>query len=270
LQDFRSSDGLYNLVKQKHPKAVVKGRDLFDASLFMDPASTSLFYSFIAELKIRSASATATRTHMFLRALRDAGKLLRVYTQNIDGLELRDTCGLVSQTCLGQSVDAKTLRTGVEVVQLHGDLDHVKCFLCNALLDMEEGWLDEFAEGSAPPCPKCEETAMVRSAAGKRTQTVGRLRPNIILYNEPHPSGDQIADFASHDVKKRPDLLIVMGTSLKVDGLKTLVKDMARKVHELERGRVIFINATEVGVKEWGDVFDFHILGSTDAVVDRL
>ncbi|KAJ3073642.1 hypothetical protein HDU99_001867, partial [Rhizoclosmatium hyalinum] len=51
IPDFRSADGLYNLVKNKYPQSVVKGKDMFDASLFRDPTSTQIFYSFIAELK---------------------------------------------------------------------------------------------------------------------------------------------------------------------------------------------------------------------------
>lgn len=33
IPDFRSSDGLYNMVKQKYPNAVLKGKDLFDANV---------------------------------------------------------------------------------------------------------------------------------------------------------------------------------------------------------------------------------------------
>ncbi|ORY08623.1 DHS-like NAD/FAD-binding domain-containing protein [Neocallimastix californiae] len=87
--DFRSSDGLYNLVKNKFPQAVVKGKDLFDASLFRDPITTKVFYTFMGELKEILNKAKITPTHYFVKDLDNQGKLLRCYTQNIDSLERR-------------------------------------------------------------------------------------------------------------------------------------------------------------------------------------
>lgn len=88
-QDFRSSDGLYALVKERYPNVVLKGRDLFDASLFRDAASAAVFYTFISELKEAVDAASPTPTHQFIKTLDTKKKLLRSYTQNIDGLEER-------------------------------------------------------------------------------------------------------------------------------------------------------------------------------------
>ncbi|KAJ1566132.1 hypothetical protein HK405_010893, partial [Cladochytrium tenue] len=81
IPDFRSANGLYNLVKSRYPNIVLKGRDLFDASLFRDPESTSLFYTFMAELKDLATEATPSLTHHFVKSLDMQGKLLRCYTQ---------------------------------------------------------------------------------------------------------------------------------------------------------------------------------------------
>ena len=86
-QDFRSSDGLYALVKQQYPDVVLKGRDLFDASLFRDPTSTAVFYTFISQLKKSIDVAKPSPTHRFIKTLDSKRKLLRSYTQNIDGLD---------------------------------------------------------------------------------------------------------------------------------------------------------------------------------------
>ena len=88
-QDFRSADGLYNLVKARYPSTVVQGKDLFSSGLFRSPESTSLFFSFIAELKAAVDLVEPSRTHRFVRRLEERGKLARSYTQNIDGLERR-------------------------------------------------------------------------------------------------------------------------------------------------------------------------------------
>lgn len=39
------------MVKDRYPGAVVKGSDLFDASLFKNPITTKLFYTFMSQLK---------------------------------------------------------------------------------------------------------------------------------------------------------------------------------------------------------------------------
>ena len=81
MKDFRSENGLYNLVKTRYPDVVLRGKDLFDASLFRDQASTALFYTFMAELKLLVSVAVPTPGHVWIKTLQDKGKLLRCYTQ---------------------------------------------------------------------------------------------------------------------------------------------------------------------------------------------
>jgi NAD-dependent histone deacetylase SIR2 len=101
---------------------------------------------------------------------------------------------------------------------------------------------------------------------GARATSVGTLRPSIVLYDEAHPLGDQIGELQAHDMKRRPDVLLIMGTSLKVHGLKHLIKDFAKVVHE-RKGIVVFVNATAPN-KEWEGVIDYHVQGPTDDWVD--
>ncbi|KAI8928712.1 DHS-like NAD/FAD-binding domain-containing protein [Entophlyctis helioformis] len=348
IPDFRSEDGLYNLVKEKYPDVVVKGRDLFDATLFRDSLSTQLFYTFMCELRLLTAQASPTRTHSFIKDLADSGRMLRCYTQNIDGLEARaglcvdmkppakpslprsssvasasgSTTGSasgsalppmppmppmpagsasaastrddspsspssppkspsvsqsqqhssasLSQASAASAASNPTSPAKTQVVLLHGDLSTVVCSLCQAVNDFTDAMAGVFATGKPPACPTCIHTQAVRAAQGKRETSIGLLRPNIVLYNEHHRQGDQIANIQSTDMKKRPDLLIVMGTSLKVVGVKRLVKDFAKAVHATKNGICIFINATDVQLKEWESVFDYHIVGKADEVVERL
>ncbi|KAF9454074.1 DHS-like NAD/FAD-binding domain-containing protein [Macrolepiota fuliginosa MF-IS2] len=281
IPDFRSSDGLYALVKQKYPDVVLKGRDLFDASLFRDPTSTAVFYTFISGLK-RSIDATSpTPTHHFIRTLDTKKRLLRSYTQNIDGLEER--AGLLGTSC----EDAKATGKGkgklkirdVRNVQLHGDIHRVRCISCSAEYPCTQDHLSMFGQGIAPECPECLTRSEARVARSARAIKVGTLRPAIVLYDEPHPLGDEIGSIQAADVGRKPDLLIVMGTSLKVHGLKKLVKDFARTIREntsstntltsKPKPKVIFVNKTAPG-SEWADVIDYHVAGDTDAWVARV
>lgn len=92
----------------------------------------------------------------------------------------------------------------------------------------------------------------------------GTLRPDIVLYNENHPFGDAIGKIQSSDLSRSPDVLLVMGTSLKVHGLRLLVRKAAKIVHGNKKGCVILVNKTPVVGKEWAGVFDYFVEGETD------
>lgn len=97
----------------------MKGRDLFSASLFRDPASTRLFYTFIAELKSSIDTAKPSPTHRFIKTLDSKGKLVRSYTQNIDGFEEQvGLAGTLSVKGKGKKFNSKEIKN----VQLHGDI----------------------------------------------------------------------------------------------------------------------------------------------------
>ncbi|KAF8640228.1 hypothetical protein AX16_010125 [Volvariella volvacea WC 439] len=93
IPDFRSPEGLFQTLKKDNPKeALSSGKDLFDAAVFNFEHTTSLFYQMIAQLSELSKRAEPTSFHNLLRTLDDRGRLLRVYTQNIDAIESK--CGL--------------------------------------------------------------------------------------------------------------------------------------------------------------------------------
>ena len=149
-------------MKERYPDVVLKGKDLFDASLFRDTNSASVFFSFIAELKKKIDVANPSPTHHFIKTLDSKSKLLRSYTQNIDGLEER--VGLVG--CSSASDDAsgkgKARLRSVRNVQLHGDIHRVRCIACAAEFPCEEEHLDSFLQGIAPGCPECASRCMSR------------------------------------------------------------------------------------------------------------
>lgn len=280
IPDFRSTDGLYNMLQQRHPEVLLKGSDLFDASLFRDPATLRLFLQFIAELKTSIDKAEPSATHHFIKTLNAKGRLLRSYTQNIDGFEER-------LSLLGSSSeDARFLVNGklkikakeIRNVQLHGDIHRLRCTVCFSECPCSPEHLEMLREGSAPACRECVIRSEDRVARAARSLRVGLLRPAIVLYQEHHPFGEDIGSMCSTDLARRPDLLLIMGTSLKVHGVKKLVKDFARAVHERSSagssrnatagGQVIFINKSPPGA-EWSEYIDYFVQGETDAWVEN-
>ncbi|KAF3275217.1 hypothetical protein TWF970_006940 [Orbilia oligospora] len=276
IPDFRSADGLYNLVKRRYPEqtALLKGKDLFDAISFTNPITTAILYSFLAELRQNVKGITdSTPTHKFIKTLSETGRLLRCYTQNIDGLEALDgLCMDISRGAgkRGKGKEKVGREAGCEVVQLHGDLELLRCTQCAKLHNYDEEKVETLLGGEAPECPDCSRKADDRLAAGKRSINVGTLRPNIVLYDELHPQGEAIGQITHYDATRMaPDLLLIFGTSLKVIGLKRIVKAFASKV-KTRGGKVVYINATPAADSIWGDTIDYHIQMDCDAWIKDL
>jgi len=73
--------------------------------------------------------------------MHERGKLLRCYTQNIDGIETRENLligGKEAQVC-----------------QLHGDIHTLRCDYCNIVREYTAEWMELLLDGSAPDCPDC-------------------------------------------------------------------------------------------------------------------
>jgi NAD-dependent SIR2 family protein deacetylase len=261
----------------------MKGRDLFDAMIWSEAFTTSIFYMFITSLRQKvNEVKQPSETHKFLRVLRDGGRLVRNYTQNIDRLEEQE--GLSTDLLEGPGNRArfhgKTQREarpseidedsahygGVEVVTLHGSLNKLRCGICTKLADWDEERENTTLSGRAPDCPSCAEYNNKRTGKGRRGLAVGRLRPDIVLYGEEHPQNSLISPLVTHDLSLTPDVLLIMGTSLRVHGLKIMVREFAKAVHT-KGGKVIFVNNTKPSESVWGDVIDYWVEWDCDAWV---
>lgn len=339
---FASSQGS-NTGRSNLPN--MKGRDLFDVSVWADPVRTSVFYTFATSLRQKIKDAEPTGSHRFISHLRNRGKLVRCYTQNIDQIEekvglstslidgpgsrgrfsRRSTAnkdqlsqmveeardseppssqssatepsssesttppasqasvdGISSSQTDTESSSAETKKTaqppalkkepssGVECVFLHGSLELLRCFLCGQVCS----WDEEDREmatmtGQQPECPRCAGAAAEREEKGKRALGVGKLRPDIVLYGEEHPNAHLISPIITHDLALYPDMLLILGTSLRVHGLKVMVREFAKTVHS-KGGKVVFVNFTKPPESSWGDIIDFWIQWDCDAWVDDL
>ena len=321
LQDFRSEDGLYSLIQAHRDGAIsgkilekrtplsarphtnsplakrptvpnnIKGKDLFDSQLWKDTTSTSVFYTFIASLRktIREEVKRSTPTHRFIKTIRDQRKLVRCYTQNIDGLESRE--GLTVEMARGRGNRARftkqalekpnavarlqpggDLDGGCEVVQLHGDLEVLRCTLCQQTCQWQEKDEARLLGGKAPICHFCNILNEDRQVRGKRGTKVGTLRPNVVLYGEQHPSADAVGKITTHDLALSPDLLLILGTSLHVHGLKILVKEFAKAVHARAggKGKVVFVNLSKPSDSAWKDVIDYWVSMDCDEWVGAM
>ena len=171
-----------------------------------------------------------------------------------------------------ESLPGGVMDGGCEVVQLHGDLDNLRCTICRTRCKWEEHNSEAvFAAGKAPRCEGCAAQNQDRQRRGKRGTAVGSLRPNVVLYGEEHPATDTLSALTTHDLRFGPDVLLILGTSLKVHGLKVLVREHAKAVHKRigKRGRVIFVNLTPPPGSVWNDVIDYWIAMDCDEWVEK-
>lgn len=126
-----------------------------------------------------------TFTHAFIRLLQDKGLLLRDYTQNIDSLE----------RVVGIRDDL--------LVQTHGSIDSCCCVACNEKYSMKYVELC-LAKGGIPHC-KCG----------------GLVKPGIVFFGEKLPL--KFTWYSKRDLGSC-DLLLVLGTSLSVEPMASLVE----------------------------------------------
>ena len=313
-QDFRSKDGLYNLLPSRSssasadtprryfnseashspashvpsPSSTVarRGQDLFQSSVLQHPDSAVQFYQFITTLRQRIQKITTTSAvHQFIKALRDQGRLLRCYTQNFDGLEAREglttelsnnstrpkVAGLAGQeNPTSNSLPTTPTEASCEVVMLHGDLSTLRCQVCSARSPWTDQATQAFFHGSPPECEACQRSSQQRRAQKKRVGAVGALRPNIVLYGEIHWEDDQLDAHISSDLHSGPDLLLIMGTSLQVSGVRHLIQEFAKTVHRRRNGRVIFVNRTQPARSVWDGYIDDFIKMDCDEWVSDL
>ncbi|XP_023200205.1 NAD-dependent protein deacetylase sirtuin-3-like isoform X1 [Xiphophorus maculatus] len=132
--------------------------------------------------------------HYFIRMLHHKGLLLRLYTQNIDGLE--NVCGIPED----------------KLVEAHGSFATASCHLCYTPYPAEEAKVAIMTD-NIPTCSFCAAT----------------VKPDVVFFGEDLP---QKYFLHTKDFPKA-DLLIIMGTSLKIEPFASLVNTVRSTVPRL-------------------------------------
>jgi len=262
VPDFRSSTGLFKSLKAEH-KLKGSGKDLFDASVYRDETSTSSFHTMVSSMSRMTKDAKPTAFHHMLATLAQEGRLMRLYSQNVDGIDT-SLEPLGTRIPLTKDENGKWPRT----IQLHGGLDKMVCSKCQSLSDFDA---DLFDGPLAPLCPNCETLDDIRTNfQGKRSHGVGRMRPRMVLYNEHNPDSEAIGKVSREDMKRRPDAVIVVGTTLKVPGIQLIAKEMCKIVRDRRDGMAVWINNDPPpSGNQFADCWDIVVEGTADEVATR-
>ena len=178
--DFRSPGGLYDTIaKEAHLEDPYQ---VFDLDFFKyDP---SVFWQY-AHMIFPAENPEHSDTHYFIQMLEEKGKLLRLYSQNVDTLE----CG----------VPPEKLRC------VHGSWRSTHCMQCGRIFDIEE--IRPYVERKSIPVCSCG----------------GQIKPGIVFFGQKtNIEEDEVQIDADSG-----DLLIVVGTSLRVAPISMLPNVMA-------------------------------------------
>ncbi|XP_051952719.1 NAD-dependent protein deacetylase sirtuin-3 [Xyrauchen texanus] len=188
IPDFRTPDtGLYaNLVKYDipYPEAI------FNIDYFSN--NPHPFFSLAKELY--PGYHRPNYVHYFIRMLHQKGLLLRMYTQNIDGLE--KLCGIPDD----------------KLVEAHGSFATAACHLCYTPYPAEEA-KQTIMNGNVPICTFC----------------AGAVKPSVVFFGEDLPE----KYFQHAEDFPKADLLMIMGTSLKIEPFASLINTVKSTVPRL-------------------------------------
>eukprot|EP00956_Cyclotella_meneghiniana_P028292 scaffold65295_cov71-Cyclotella_meneghiniana.AAC.5 len=220
IPDFRSQDGLYNTLNYQE-LGLSSPEDLFDIETFRDDPRP--FFRFARNLY--PGKIEQSPSHNFLAWLDRHNKLLRVYTQNIDGLE--EQAGVQKSKVVyahGSLLDATCMDCGAKYIaqDIAGDVMEGRVPRCCR----EKKVKSQTKQGAAKLKEKSNRTLRKRSfqqysemdgctadAKEGEGSCGGVVKPNIIFFGE--KLGSDVGLSLQRDYSKA-DALIVMGTSLSV------------------------------------------------------
>ncbi|KAH7924308.1 SIR2-domain-containing protein [Leucogyrophana mollusca] len=255
IPDFRSRDGLYASLKDRGEYDLDDPQQMFDIHYFRE--NPAVFYSFASQ--IYPSNFIPSPCHRFIKVLEDKDKLLRNYTQNIDTLE--------------------TLTGITRVLQCHGSFKTATCLLCRRQVPGVEIERDILAQ-KVPYCATCLEThkqaeALKKQNGKKKSKKkqkknewdddsdesddlpVGVMKPDITFF------GEKLTDDFDHALiadRDEVDLLLVIGTSLKVSPVSEILSHLPHSVPQ------ILINKTPIRHINP----DIVLLGNADDIVQHL
>ncbi|KAF8208575.1 DHS-like NAD/FAD-binding domain-containing protein [Mycena galopus ATCC 62051] len=256
IPDFRSRDGLYASLKDRGEYDLDDPQQMFDIKYFRE--NPAVFYSFASQ--IYPSNFVPSPCHRFIKLVEDKNQLLRNYTQNIDGLH--------------------TLAGVTRVLECHGSFVTASCILCHRQVPGSEIEADIMAQ-KVPLCSVCNAPQSGTSSPKKKgkkkskkkakgcwdsdaedesdgpTYPPGIMKPDITFF------GEKLKDHFDHSLaadRSQVDLLLVVGTSLKVSPVADILCHLPHSVPQ------ILINKTPVRHINP----DIVLLGNADNIMAHL
>ncbi|WVQ98238.1 hypothetical protein IAU59_005361 [Kwoniella sp. CBS 9459] len=270
IPDFRSSTGLYAQLQDEGKYELDDPQQMFDIRYFRE--KPEVFYSFAKQ--IYPSNFVPSPCHRWIKMLEDKGVLLRNYTQNIDTLE--------------------SLAGVTKVLQCHGSFKTASCLRCKTRVPGQT--IEPYIMSQQIPfCGSCRqqrdseiELRRVQKQAAKKLNGKGKgkskatgaswddeddddeseedewgggepgiIKPDITFFGQ---ALDSEFDECLFTDREEVDLLVVIGTSLKVAPVSEVLTHIPHSVPQ------IYINLTPVHHVHP----DICLLGDADSIVTYL
>ena len=188
IPDFRSKGGIFQQLQNKYH--LLSPEDVFDIEIFKN--RPEFFYEFCKDFNPENHSPTLF--HYFMGYIDSKKKLQYVFTQNIDGLDLK--CGINEK----------------KIVFAHGNFETAHCPDCEKKFD-KKLMREYINKGEILYCDNCGCP----------------VKPHITFYGEPLP----FSFFQKGYQIDKADLVIICGTSLLVSPFNQLPDNASRKAIKL-------------------------------------
>ncbi|KAG9099438.1 hypothetical protein FRC06_005280 [Ceratobasidium sp. 370] len=107
---------------------------------------------------------------------------------------------------------------------------------------------------------------LLKASRAGRTIVIGFQRPDILLYGEPHPHAEAVAQCVEREGVFKPDLLIISGTSLNSTNSSywhTALAKWAKEIHKSDGALVIYMGDTPPPAV-CQRFIDFHLTGNLE------
>mmetsp|Transcript_2878 Transcript_2878/g.3262 ORF Transcript_2878/g.3262 Transcript_2878/m.3262 type:complete len:536 (+) Transcript_2878:104-1711(+) len=259
IPDFRSKGtGIYHNM-DANELGLSTPEELFHLEVFQDDPRP--FYRFAKEKLYPIAEIEPSASHHFLSMLEKQKMLLRVYTQNIDGLE--EKCGISPK----------------KVVYAHGSLNTSTCLTCGAKVSADE-LREEILSGNIPYCRRVLASRKKRKRDHevvpvvpnkptriRRSRTSDSNNPNIDLKTESFTNdkirtcdgvmkpnitffGERLVDQVTRCLeadRKKADACIVIGTSLSVAPMSRIIEYLSPAIPRILINRAVVVPKHQYG-----------------------
>ncbi|WVN89287.1 uncharacterized protein L203_104508 [Cryptococcus depauperatus CBS 7841] len=267
IPDFRSSTGLYAQLQEEGKYELDDPQQMFDIRYFRE--KPDVFYSFARQ--IYPSNFVPSACHRWIKMLEDRGVLLRNYTQNIDTLE---SLAGVTKTlqCHGSFKTASCLRCkhrvlGQTIEPFIMSQQVPYCIICQekctAEREARRSYREKMKNLKAKGKGKGKANEWDDDDVGSESEgewgggEPGIIKPDITFFGQALESEFDECLFKD---REEVDLLVVIGTSLKVAPVSEVLTHIPHSVPQ------IFINLTPV----YHVHPDISLLGDADSIVTYL
>ncbi|KAF8861555.1 DHS-like NAD/FAD-binding domain-containing protein, partial [Acephala macrosclerotiorum] len=199
----------------------------FYRSLYSSSDEIIRFYATVRGIleRLHSDLTAPLPFHKVMDELAQSRPYFQHYTQNIDCIEH-----------MLPDLDGKTIR-------LHGRVDQAKC---------------------QKYCQRYWQRNRARILKGQRSLRIGELRPDVLLYGEPHPDEQEILETVEDGLRICPDLVLIVGTKLGIPGARSTAANFCHAARIV--GGASFWISKEDPVSSVRALCDYVLIGDCDKV----